>query len=211
MLGSTISGLMAANKGIDVTSNNISYGSTVGFKQSMVSFVDIFINQKKFYVIKYYIILLVSFLMFNLSNANAQAVRYGNWSRDCRQGYCEYYAKNGNNYLGLTCDVSGQYPGDFEFNVVMEGKKPSPNSWVSFIIGGYNYQLYVDKKGSISTRVHVYVDEIRNFLDNLRYADSIYIIFPNGGGFGVNTKGGQQILPSLAQCPGGYYVRALPY
>ena len=44
MLGSTISGLMAANKGIDVTSNNISNGSTVGFKQSTVSYADIFPN-----------------------------------------------------------------------------------------------------------------------------------------------------------------------
>jgi flagellar hook-basal body protein len=44
MLGSTISGLMAANKGIDVTSNNISNGATVGFKQSTVSYADIFPN-----------------------------------------------------------------------------------------------------------------------------------------------------------------------
>jgi len=35
---------MAANKGIDVTSNNISNGATVGFKQSTVSYADIFPN-----------------------------------------------------------------------------------------------------------------------------------------------------------------------
>ena len=44
MLNVTISGLNAAKKGIDVTSNNVSNSATVGFKLSTSSFADIFPN-----------------------------------------------------------------------------------------------------------------------------------------------------------------------
>lgn len=44
MIGATLSGLKAAQKNIDVRSNNLANAATIGFKKSGVSFADIFSN-----------------------------------------------------------------------------------------------------------------------------------------------------------------------
>ena len=44
MIGATVSGLKAAQKNIDVRSNNLANAGTIGFKKSSLSFVDIFSN-----------------------------------------------------------------------------------------------------------------------------------------------------------------------